>query len=274
MYYTYMLRCEDNSIYTGMTNDLKKRMEEHFSKGKKCAKYTMRHKAKKLETAWYTYDRVLAAKLEYHIKKDLSKKQKEDLIENHNLEVLKEKIDIDLYSNIEEKCEITIRNVKKEDEEEIYELVKESFKTAEVSDGKEQDFIYELRKRNTYIKELEFVAEKKDELIGHIMFSVQEVEDGLETFTGLFIAPLCVKKEYRNKKIGTKLIKYGFSKAQDLGYKAVFLIGNPKYYNKFGFEEVTKFGIKNISDVPDEFVLGCELQKNALKDVKGEISIK
>ena len=31
MYYTYMLRCADNSIYTGMTNDLEKRFNEHVN---------------------------------------------------------------------------------------------------------------------------------------------------------------------------------------------------------------------------------------------------
>ena len=30
MYYIYMLRCEDNSIYTGITKELKRRMKEHF----------------------------------------------------------------------------------------------------------------------------------------------------------------------------------------------------------------------------------------------------
>lgn len=30
MYYTYILRCHDNSLYTGITNNLKRRMEEHF----------------------------------------------------------------------------------------------------------------------------------------------------------------------------------------------------------------------------------------------------
>lgn len=46
MYYTYMLRCLDNSIYTGMTNNLEKRMNEHLLKSKNGAKYTksaMRH---------------------------------------------------------------------------------------------------------------------------------------------------------------------------------------------------------------------------------------
>lgn len=68
MYYTYMLRCTDDSIYTGITTDLKRRMDEHFTQGEKCAKYTKRHKAKKLEAAWSSEDRKLASKLEYYIK--------------------------------------------------------------------------------------------------------------------------------------------------------------------------------------------------------------
>ena len=32
MYYTYILRCQDNSLYTGITTDLKRRMQEHFSR--------------------------------------------------------------------------------------------------------------------------------------------------------------------------------------------------------------------------------------------------
>ena len=52
MYYTYMLRCENNSIYTGITTDIKRRMEEHFSKDPKCAKYTKSNKPTKLECVW------------------------------------------------------------------------------------------------------------------------------------------------------------------------------------------------------------------------------
>lgn len=39
MYYTYMVRCADNSIYTGMTNNLEKRINEHINKSKNGAKY-------------------------------------------------------------------------------------------------------------------------------------------------------------------------------------------------------------------------------------------
>ena len=102
MYYIYMLRCRDNSIYTGITTNIDRRMEEHFSKNEKCAKYTYTHIAKKLEAVWETKNKSLASKLEYHIKK-LSKEKKELLIESKDLSRVflnNEKIDIEDYKNM------------------------------------------------------------------------------------------------------------------------------------------------------------------------------
>ena len=98
MYYTYMLRCEDNSIYTGITTDLTRRMEEHSSKDERCAKYTLGRPVKKVEIAWETENRQLASKLEYHIKQ-LPKQSKEELIQKPNRiqELLKDKIDESEY---------------------------------------------------------------------------------------------------------------------------------------------------------------------------------
>ena len=84
MYYTYMLRCSDNSIYTGMTNNLENRLNEHLSKGKNGAKYTKSHNVIKLEAAWKSKEKSLACKLEYQIKA-LTKKQKETLINGEKL---------------------------------------------------------------------------------------------------------------------------------------------------------------------------------------------
>ena len=101
MYFTYMLTCENNSIYTGITTDVKRRMEEHFSKDSKCAKYTKSHKPEKLECVWESENKVLASKLEYRIKA-LTKQQKEDLIKNYVLEkYLAEKLECDKYKIVE-----------------------------------------------------------------------------------------------------------------------------------------------------------------------------
>lgn len=100
MYYTYMLRCVDGSIYTGITTDLDRRISEHIKKDKKCAKYTLTHDVVKLECAWQSENRKMASKLEYHIKK-LTKLQKEELILKNNLEqLLLNKIDSNKYKNV------------------------------------------------------------------------------------------------------------------------------------------------------------------------------
>lgn len=101
MYYTYMLRCKDNSLYTGITTDLERRLKEHKEKGEKTAKYTLTHEAEKMEIAWKSDNRILASKLEFNIKK-LTKKQKEELIKNPKLlnKFLGDKIQSELYSKV------------------------------------------------------------------------------------------------------------------------------------------------------------------------------
>ena len=100
MYYTYMIRCKDNSIYTGMTNDIDKRMTEHFTQDKKAAKYTKSHEPVKIEAVWQTKEKSNACKLEYRIK-ELTKKEKEELVEGTPLkEYLKGKIDARKYRRI------------------------------------------------------------------------------------------------------------------------------------------------------------------------------
>lgn len=95
-----MLRCTDNSIYTGMTSDLEKRMNEHFSKDKNGAKYTKSHTAIKLEAAWKSKDKSLACKLEYQIK-NITKLQKEKLISGEKLSTfLAGKVDCRRYRRV------------------------------------------------------------------------------------------------------------------------------------------------------------------------------
>ena len=100
-YYTYMLRCKDNSIYTGFTNDIEKRMNAHFSKSKQGAKYTKSHEADRLECVWRSKEKVLACKLEYQLKQ-LTKKEKEEIINGIKLSCyLSGKVDCRKYKRLE-----------------------------------------------------------------------------------------------------------------------------------------------------------------------------
>lgn len=79
MYYFYILRCSDNSLYCGMTSNLEKRLKEHNSNGSRGAKYL---RAKKPVVMVYTEtfeDLKTAMQREYEIKQ-WSKAKKEALI--------------------------------------------------------------------------------------------------------------------------------------------------------------------------------------------------
>lgn len=166
-----------------------------------------------------------------------------------------------------------IRQAEKSDYDKIYNLVKTAFETAQKSDGNEQNFVNELRALNNYIPALEFVAEENDTLVGHIMLTKQIVSADSGTFEGLLLAPLCVKLEKRNEKVGTMLIEKSFQTAKKLGYDCVFLVGNPEYYNRFGFLQTTEYEIENASEIPDKYILVCELTKGALQNKKGFVKI-
>lgn len=97
MYYIYMLRCVDNSIYTGITTNINRRLKEHLGT-MKGAKYTSVHKPLQFEKVWSTSTRSLASKLEYRIKK-LSKSEKEELIKKEKNELLPD-IEWELYESI------------------------------------------------------------------------------------------------------------------------------------------------------------------------------
>ncbi|MBO4493989.1 MAG: GIY-YIG nuclease family protein [Ruminococcus sp.] len=83
MYYVYIIKCEGDMLYTGITNNVVRRMDEHFGRSEKCAKFTRAHKAQSLEALWSCENRSLASKLEYRIKQ-LTKAQKLDLISDNN----------------------------------------------------------------------------------------------------------------------------------------------------------------------------------------------
>lgn len=175
-------------------------------------------------------------------------------------------------SKLKEKT-MVIRQEEEKDYPEIYKLIKTAFETAKVRDGDEQDFALNLRNSTRYIPELALVAEQDGKLTGHIMLTTLFVEqtDG-NKFEALLVAPLSVLLEYRNNGVGSGLMNESFRIARKMGYKAVFLCGDPDYYGRFSFSESVKYGIKNTNGVPDKYCLAYELFPNTLNGISGSIN--
>jgi putative endonuclease len=78
-WYVYILRCADNSLYTGVTTNLLRREKEHNHSNIKGAKYTRVRRPVTLVYSEKVLARSNACQREYQIKK-LTKAQKEQLV--------------------------------------------------------------------------------------------------------------------------------------------------------------------------------------------------
>jgi len=154
----------------------------------------------------------------------------------------------------------------------LYELVKTAFLTAKVSDGKEQDFAERLRAGENYVPELALVAEDGGNVVGHIMLTRTAVVKDGGSFEALMLGPISVAAESRGKGIGSGLVKESFKAAKEMGFKAMVLVGDPEYYERFGFKQADSFGIGWLPEnIPAENVMACELVKGALTSVSGTV---
>ena len=81
-YYVYIILCENNSYYTGITNDLVNRFNKH-AKGRG-ANYTKFRKPLKYLSAWKVENVNIALSVEHYIK-SMDKKVKTMFIENNRV---------------------------------------------------------------------------------------------------------------------------------------------------------------------------------------------
>jgi len=87
MFYFYIVRCSDNSLYCGQTNNLETRIKEHNSSRVRGAKYTRIRKPVSLVYSEKYPLLQLAMKREWQVKK-WTKAKKEALV-NGSLKLLK-----------------------------------------------------------------------------------------------------------------------------------------------------------------------------------------
>lgn len=88
-WFVYILRCADNSLYTGITTDINKRLKQHNGIEKCGAKYTRGRQPVMLIYQESSISRSSASKREIEIKR-LPKVQKEKLIQQYRESALTE----------------------------------------------------------------------------------------------------------------------------------------------------------------------------------------
>ncbi len=83
------------------------------------------------------------------------------------------------------------------------------------------------------------VAERDNEVIGHVLLSRMSVSGDGKRYRALGLGPVAVLPPFQHSGIGSALIRAALAVAEALGEEMVFVLGEPAYYRRFGFDAET-----------------------------------
>ncbi len=138
-------------------------------------------------------------------------------------------------------------NIRLEEEKDYFEvenLTREAFWNVYRPGCFEHLIVHKIRNDKCFVKDLDYVIEDDDKIVANIIYAKSKLkfENGKERETLLF-GPVSVLPEYQSKGYGSRIIEYTIDKARKLGYKEIFITGNPEYYKRFGFERASKYNV-------------------------------
>ncbi len=112
---------------------------------------------------------------------------------------------------------------------------------------------------------LSLVAERDDEIIGQALLTPIILKPAWPAPLRLFgLGPISVAPEYQRAGVGSSLMHAAIEESRTLEADAIFLLGDPGYYERFGFRETH---IGNEYGVTREFMV-LELREKCLRDVR------
>jgi putative acetyltransferase len=121
---------------------------------------------------------------------------------------------------------LKIRIEKESDVPQIAEIHNQAFNGTD-----EGQIVENLRKNKNLI--ISLVCEIDGKIVGHIAYS--PIHNKNKEIIGIGLAPVGVLPSYQNQGIGSQLTEQGNKKAFTAGFTKLFVLGDPKYYCRFGF---------------------------------------
>ena len=162
--------------------------------------------------------------------------------------------------------DLIVRGEKQADFAEIEEINRLAF-------GREDEgkLINDIRKTRNYEFGFSLVAVKEEKIQGHALFSKAFVVHKGRRFKCLALGPIAVLPEFQRKGVGTALINEGLERAKEVGFGAVVVLGDPVYYERFGFKSSTGYKIRcTFCDNPANFLVK-EISRNSLRGIIGTV---
>jgi putative acetyltransferase len=133
----------------------------------------------------------------------------------------------------------------------------------------EADLVDSLRGRSAFIPGLSLVAEQDGKIGGYILFTHVTLNNERAGLLGL--GPVAVLPDLQGKGVGNALIREGLRLSAELGFDGVVLVGNPRYYGRYGFVPASRFGLRSPFRVLDDVFQAMPLRAGGLDGVNGTV---
>ena len=98
----------------------------------------------------------------------------------------------------------------------------------------EADLVERLRADGDLI--LSLVADNDGDIVGHCGFSRLTIHAGGQPCDAVSLAPVAVLPAVQRRGVGTQMIQHGLDRLTADGETLVFVLGEPDYYRRFGFD--------------------------------------
>jgi putative acetyltransferase len=116
------------------------------------------------------------------------------------------------------------------------------------------------RAAGDYVPELSLVAVDDQEIVGHVLLSYCRLETEQGCRRVLQLSPIGVVPRRQREGIGSLLIREAIRRADELGEPLVLLVGDPRYYSRFGFRTASRLGIEHPTPVRDDVFMALPLK--------------
>jgi putative acetyltransferase len=165
---------------------------------------------------------------------------------------------------------LIIRQEQQNEYRAVDELTREAFWNLYVPGCSEHYCLHQMRDSADFIPELDLVAELDGKVIGNIVYTRGKVvSDTGKSREVISFGPLSVMPAYQRQGGGKALIRYSLDKAVSLGFTAVCIYGDPRYYSRFGFRCAERYNITNSGGKFAVALMALELVPGSLRKVSG-----
>lgn len=134
---------------------------------------------------------------------------------------------------------LTLEAYKKADAADITQLFVDAFGAAEgPSEGEAIGrLVHELINQTRPKDLVGYVAKQQHQIVGCIFFSRMIFDDPVTAF---ILSPVAIHPDVQGLHIGQKLIRFGLAQVQEKGVELAFTYGDPAFYCKVGFQQITE----------------------------------